>query len=60
MSAMKRAPTCPKCGKAPPIRRATIGDSAIRITHRCGCGVTYEIATDELAPIDVVLERIAG
>lgn len=61
MNPLRRSPYCPKCGKKPPIRRTSVGDSAIRITHRCRCGVKYEIATDELEPdADVEPERIAG
>jgi len=60
MSAMKRAPRCPKCGKAPPIRRATTGDPAIRITHRCACGTTYEIVTDDLAIESGLTSAIGG
>lgn len=62
MNPLDRAPRCPKCGKPPPIRRVTLGDSQVRITNKCGdCGTKYEIATDSLAlDADVEPDRRAS
>lgn len=61
-AALRRCPRCPKCGRPPPIRRVTGGDSQVRITTTCRrCGTKYEIATDELAlDADVEADAAAG